>query len=763
MPMSGIIKRIYTTAGERGFFRPKILGPVAIVLFVLVANSLYVSGVFNQNPINTQSGLLVQSSKIEGGLDTIDPNDGFTTQALGHTAAEDILHGHMPWWDHNEEVGAPLAGGMQAAALFPLTLILALSNGVLLFHILLEVIAGLSTYYLLRKLKCTEAAAIIGGMLFAANGTFAWLGNAAFNPIAFLPMLLLGIEIAYDKSVSHQKRGWLLITVALALSCYAGFPETAYLDALFAGGWLLIRLLQLRNGPWFSFSIKLLTGLCLGLLLSAPILIAFLDVSHAAYLGIHSGEVIGLHLPTAGLPALVFPYLYGSIFASSGFDPSGTMTAWWGSVGGYITLSLIFMALVGLATKGNKYLKVFLVGWIVIMVARIYGFPGLYHVLDLIPGMSVTAVYRYVQPSIELALVILAALGLSHILQGKKLSKHSVTAIGVTLSIITLAALALAVKYQTLIKTAPHHWLLLIGSVVWSIGTVSAMILIIRSSLKYKKIILSSILVIDVLVMFIVPDISALHTARLDTQPVKYLQTHLGNGRFYSLGPIVPNYGSYYNIAEVNTNNLPLPSNWASYITQDLDPDTIPSIFDGTYTDGSLSTKQAFFNYMPAYRYIGVKYVVTNKGTITPTEAKNNQLVPVFADQATDIYEISNPQPYYKIVKGDCTVKAGNASEVNIDCRQPGVLMRRELYTQGWTATANGSRLTIGKIGPLFQSVNLPKGNYVVSFDFLPSHMFEAAGLMLVGIAIVVIVYFDYLLLFLKHVCVKAASISKRF
>ena len=52
----------------------------------------------------------------------IDPNVGFITQSLGHLAALDILHGHLPWWNYFEGLGQPLAGEMQSAALFPLTL-----------------------------------------------------------------------------------------------------------------------------------------------------------------------------------------------------------------------------------------------------------------------------------------------------------------------------------------------------------------------------------------------------------------------------------------------------------------------------------------------------------------------------------------------------------------------------------------------------------------------------------------------------------------
>ncbi len=747
----------------KNFLHSRFFSPLIIVLFIVLANSLYLTGIFQQNPINRESGLLVQSSRLVGGLETIDPNEGFSTQALGHAAAESLLHGHLPWWNYNEQVGAPLAGDMQSAALFPLTPLLAFGDGVLYFHIALEIIAGLATYYLLRRLKCGRAASMIGGMLFAVNGTFAWLGNAAFNPIAFLPLLLLGVEVAYNKVLSQQKRGWFLIAIALALSLYAGFPETAYLDTLFGCGWAIVRLLQLRHREWKQFLGKFVFGMGTGLLLATPILTAFFDYYHHGFVGIHAGAVGNTGLPFASLPALVFPYLYGPIFAAMRFDGSGTIAAWWSNVGGYITLSLVFLALVGLAVKGNRYLKVFLAGWVVLMVARVYGFPELYRIIDLLPGMSATAVYRYVQPSFELAVVILAAFGLDHLWKGKKLSKHQIIGIGGVLSAIVTVAVIMALHFQKLISSAPHHWIALIGSIGWGLVSVVIIVICARSSLQYKKFMYSAVIALDALLMFVVPNLSAFHSAQLDTKPVTFLQTHLGSSRFYTLGPIAPNYGTFYNIASIDTNNLPLPANWIQYITQQLNPNTNPVIFSGTYqtNPGGLSNKEALFKYMSGYRYLGVKYIVAPKNLITTSEAQINNLTLVLSSQSTAIFAIANPSPYFEMLKGDCTIKTVNKATVAVDCRQPGLLLRRELFMPGWSASAAGKRLAIKQSGSLFQSVVLPKGSYIVRFNFLPPGVLEAAGLMIIGLLLVVVFYIANIRVFLGTLLARVSALLR--
>ena len=125
----------------------------------------------------------------------IDPDVGTISQPVGHLAAMDLLHLHAPWWNPFEGLGTPLAGEMQSAALFPLVILLAMPGGLVWFHISLELIAGISTYFLARRLGAPAVFAAAGGAMFALNGTYAWIGNSVLNPVAFLPMLVLGVEM----------------------------------------------------------------------------------------------------------------------------------------------------------------------------------------------------------------------------------------------------------------------------------------------------------------------------------------------------------------------------------------------------------------------------------------------------------------------------------------------------------------------------------------------------------------------------------------
>ena len=221
-----------TPGVERASVRAAVLTPnraavLVIVVVVLTANALVLVGGFDPNPMGTRSELA--SSLTAGALPgetTIDPNDGFISQALGHRAALDVLHLRMPWWDSEEGTGAPLAAGMTSGALYPPTLLNAFANGLIYERVLLELVAGLSLFFLLRRLALARAACMAAAIAFALDGTFAWLAITPINPIPLLPVLLLGLEAAYTRSVARARGGWWLIAVAGALSLYAGSPRS---------------------------------------------------------------------------------------------------------------------------------------------------------------------------------------------------------------------------------------------------------------------------------------------------------------------------------------------------------------------------------------------------------------------------------------------------------------------------------------------------------------------------------------------------------
>ena len=199
-----------------------------------------------------------------------------TLQSLGGLAAAEWLRGVIPWWNPYSGIGLPLAAEMQPGAFFlPFVLLLHLGHGLILLKIALQAVAGLATHALLRRLGLTRAAALLGGICYQLNGTFAWFSDAPITPIAFLPLFLLGIEHALEAARTGRRGGWAAIGVAVGYSLYAGFPETAYLNGLLALAWAVLRFATAARGVRPSFLARVAAGGISGLLAAAPLLLPF--------------------------------------------------------------------------------------------------------------------------------------------------------------------------------------------------------------------------------------------------------------------------------------------------------------------------------------------------------------------------------------------------------------------------------------------------------------------------------------------------------
>jgi len=725
---------------------PTALSVVAIVAGVLVANLLYLSGVLQANPLLDRIDLATGTSPslIRVGRNTIDPNDGFTAQALGHQAAEQWLHGTVPYWNPYEGVGTPLAGEMQSAALLPLVLLLALSHGLLYMHVILELVAGLATYSFLRRLKRSEAASAMGGLAFALCGTFAWLANAVVNPIAFLPLLLVGVERAYERARSGRPGGFGLVAVALALSIYAGFPEVAFLDGLFVAGWALLRVWQLRDHSWSALLKKLAAGAFVGVLLAAPILVAFAAYLREGDIGGHAGNIGKRALVGIGVSSLLMPYLYGPIF---GFAEAARSKLYllWGGVGGYLPSTTFGLAVLSLFDQRDRLIKWYLATWSLLVVLKTFGFPPVAWVIDLIPGVTSTAFYRYAIVTVEFAVTVLAAFAVDDILDRFVSRAQAVVATVITLAVVAGLSLAALPEVHTLLQ-APHPRreevaLASVLSVVWAAGSISALLVAMLLRDRQRQCIcLVGLVAVDCFVMFVVPELS---TSRIsvDLGPVAFLQHNLGLQRFYTLGPIQPNYGSYYDIASIDINDLPIPKGWARYVSSDLDDNVDPALFTGTTQrdpTGPLPS-QELLSHLSAYAATGVKYLVESPGVL-PEGSSGAGLRRVYRDPLVEILSVPNAAPFFELTSGAaCQIVNAHVDGADVRCSTGGQLLRREEAMHGWSAKVNGKPVRITTAESLYQSIPVQAGDNRVVFSYAPRDVGEAWIGCLIGVAVLAI------------------------
>jgi hypothetical protein len=723
---------------------------VVICLLVLLANSPYLLHVVDPNPINQYSGLgTISQPALLPGYNYVDPNVGITAQALGHRAAVDWLHGQVPWWNPYEGLGAPLAGELQSAAFFPLNALNLLADGQVYFRIALECLAGVGTYLLVRRFTRSNVPALVGGVAFALNGTFAWMFHAPANPIAFLPYVLLGVEWAREGAIEQRRRGWVLMAVALALSLYAGFPETAFIDGLLVGLWLLVRLVGMPRRAVATYAKSLVLGAVVGALLAAPILVAFLDYLPHADLGGHTGAFARASLsPHTALPAQVMPYMFGPIAGFTQRYPS--LELFWGNIGGYLGVAVCTLGVIGLAGGRHRALRVALGAWVVVGLARLVGVGWALDIINLIPGVKSTAFYRYAPPSWEMAVVVLAVLGFDDVLR-REATRWVVAASGAVMAAIVLVCWHTALPVLHALGGAPNSGAWARASFVWSMAVVGTVVLLCllpsfeTGSFRWESVrapVLAAIVLLDVIVMFATPEFSAPRQAAIDANVVRYLDRHLGEQRFYTLGPLAPNYGSYYALSSLNVNDLPIPKTFGNLVTRKLDSNADPYSFTGTFAvnPNGPSPVQELAENLAEYQAMGVKYVLLPPGLALPP-SRVAGIRRVYSDRTADIVEIPNPAPLFGPTGGGCTVRTLSVTKASVDCSKPSTIVYRELSMPGWHAQADGRSLAVHPQGPTFQSVDVPSGTSTVQFSFTPPYEVLALAAFAVGLVALVLAW----------------------
>ena len=722
---------------------PSLVPILLIVLGVVLGNFIFLSGLEIDNPITWTAGISHFLCHVTCGRPMIDPNVGYITQALGHRSAVDLLHGHLPWWNYFEGLGQPLAGEMQAASLFPLTLLFAFSSGLLWFHICLEIIAGLSTYFLARRLSIPILFATAAGILFSLNGTFAWLGNAVLNPVCFLPMLLLGIEMIYDSAKTKTNKGWYVAAIAIALSLYAGFPEVAYLDGIFCVGWAVVRFFSIPSQFRLIAARRVgLAGL-IGGLISLPGLIPFYDFYKVANVGSHNsaGQAIE-SLPVHALPMFFDPYVYGTIFSNPNV---GNI---WGGIGGYFTISVCALAFLGLFGASHRPLRIFLALWTFVGVLGAFNILKVRLLWNVIPLLKNAGFARYIMPSCEIALIMLAVFGIMDFATNKRAQRLFTFTTLVALLILVWSALE-ARALNRGVPLSHDAGIIFIGLDLLPFLAVFFLLIAGRLS-KYRiaPFLVALIVVGESLLMFFVPTAESPKQITIDQAPISYLQANEGQYRFLDFAVLYPNWGSEYGLNELSAVDLPFPEAFTKLLESQLYPGLTPgnqfTIHHGL--TGIELLEREVLKHFKAYEGASVKYLLMPNSVVILPQLTKLGVKQVFKDSLAEIFEMPSPRPFYSVKSNTCEVGSGGTSVVNIAkvvCTGGGTtLIRTELDMAGWKAFVNGKPVPITVSDGVYQAVSVPNGTSIVTYSFLPPHEKYAviAGLLglffLIGVCI---------------------------
>ncbi len=570
---------------------------LALVLLVLAANAPILSGIANCDPFSRYSGLTLDVKPPLWPYGTAcydDPSTGITTQPLGRIAAQDWLHGEVPWWDPYHGVGLPLAAQMQAEALFPpFVLLLIFKSGWFLQRLVFQLLSGLFGYLFLTVLGRSRLAAFTGAGLYALCAPFFLTASAVVAPAFCLPLLLLGIERLAHSVREARKGGDGLIILALTASFYAGFPETAFIDGLLGLCWAVLRAGQ------SPYPYRLARRLCLAglvaLLLTLPGLVPFVQYLRLGDLGGHGGSMARAVWPVATAPLSLFPLFYGALAQPPAIGTPSVLYEMWGRVGGWFGCVPVLLALTALCSRRRPPEVWLLAGWVGFWLLRGFGFPLVLFLFNhLIPGMRLVDAIRYSGLALCFAVFALAAYGLDSLPRPRW---------GPVLLFLACAALALAPALHLLpgwyAKEPALRWLSLLGIAVPMLAALGL------GLMRARKTAAASALAGAVL-LSLLPQLAAFRGGTPHSEGLDFLKQHQGLGRFYSIGPV--SFGLLADgLAGLNYAALPVPRLWFSDIQANLYPAAAPQALGG---HGPGAAK-AVLAHLAAFEARGVKYILT--------------------------------------------------------------------------------------------------------------------------------------------------------
>jgi hypothetical protein len=412
-------------------------------------------------------------------------------KVLSHTG-EDLFAQHIHWrafgfgelkkgnlalWNPHIYCGAPFFGGMQSALLYPpnwifLALPLAKAvNASIALHVFL---AGLFMYLWARHRGLHRPAAFFSGSLLMLGGTcfphiyaghLPNLCTMVWAPLLFLSIDgLFAVETTGSTGPEKPRRpgpGWWILLGAFAFSMqiFAGHPQYVFYTAVAAGIYFALRLsrAEKRLEPAVSFIALFVFAASL----SAVQLLSGVDASAEA---VRSGGVpfkfaSMYSFPWENLGTLLAPDLFGGPNRAHywGKWSPAEMTL-------FISLAGLVLAVYG-AVRGPKSRRPFHLSMIAILFVLALGkrtplFPLLYRFVpgfDLFRGSS-----KFTFP-LSLFLVMLAGVGLDHLLRSEKTSR--IPALLSVLSAAVIGGLSLAVRVGSSAGDPNGWWARLMASV----------------------------------------------------------------------------------------------------------------------------------------------------------------------------------------------------------------------------------------------------------------------------------------------------------
>lgn len=666
-------------------------------------------------------------------------------------------NGQIPLWNPYSFSGTPHAANYQSAVFSPFNLlffILPFIDAWSFLILLQPLIAGLGTYFLLRRLSRSREAAVIGAIAFMFCGfVTTWMAYGTLGyAIVFLPWALWAVATDFIKK-SRLSR--IVITLSIFLSFVAGhFQISIYLFGAIIG-FIIFQSLTRRE---YRHGGTLLIYSFLGLAVAAPQLLVTLDAYRASTRGLSFSKIEVI--PWKYIITSLAPDFYGNPVTRN--DWFGHYAEWSSYVGVVPFVLAMFAAWRNFVGEKRYFI---LLG----IIALLFAYPTPLNDLLFnlrIPAISTSAASRIIV-LFSFSLAVLSAYGLDELITYWKKEKY---AYGTIFSIACVTLLAVIWVLLLIGHVLPSdHLIIAKRNFVLPTGIAVISLFLLMLGLVRKQYVRQIVIVILIFITLFdsyrfVTKWMPFESREFLYPPIKsvtFLASRIGHDRVF--GNIGNEVGSVFHLPLIEGYDAVYQGRYAEFINASSTGKVTPGgrsvvQFDkqGLYkTDvlellgvkfiyqrisdgkniwafpyweylGDSSMKQVYndgiyqifeFTYSYPRAFLASSYVVEKKDqTIIDT-----LFAPTFDRRNTLVLE---QQPAFepKEGSGSARILAYMPDSVTIQTVAdiPKLLFLSDVFDPGWHATIDGKEVNIGRADYDFRSVAVPAGQHTVQFTYFP-------------------------------------------
>lgn len=330
-----------------------------------------------------------------------------------------LLRGEFPFWDPSVGGGTPSFSSLIPAYLFPPSLVVVLlGNGSLvknIYILLLILIAGILTYFLLRRHGLGWQASVAGAVAFTFSGAVIQTAPSGLGqPVALFSLPLLVTARLLDRPGARRAAE---LALAFAFVALASFPPI--LTEVFGTCvvYLIVALILRPRGERAAAAGWFAAGTLVGVAIAGVAYIPALPVMAEAT---HISEYYS-HAAVATLePKLIMQLLSPTIMGGSAIYRNSALlgpTRMHLFYTGVIALFLSGVGFVARAEDGARVLKITAIVTGGLALAKIFGAPPVQWVI-YVPLLRNIHYAAYFGIAVAYAVAILAALGVDVLVKG---------------------------------------------------------------------------------------------------------------------------------------------------------------------------------------------------------------------------------------------------------------------------------------------------------------------------------------------------------